>query len=209
MPKKSLISKAREFFRTIRSSPVSAKALGFSYKEQEVLKSISLNVKKGKITAIIGKSGSGKSTFLKLISGIISFGSSGDVRIFGKPRMLEKDSIGFVSQELAFIPDLPIKDNIRICGLNSGIKESEALERADELMRLLRLDENLNKKPTELSGGQKVRLHIILSLLHDPKIIVLDEPFVGLDFLNRRWLWHFIELMKTKKKSVIITSHLL
>ncbi len=189
--------------------PVSADRLKFGYGERDVLHSITLNVKDAKITSIIGKSGSGKSTFLKLASGIISGRSYGDIRIFGRSRFLEKSSIGFVSQELAFIPDLTIRDNIRICGLNLGITERQALLKAHELMANLRLDEDLTKKPTQISGGQKVRLNIVLSLLHDPKIVILDEPFVGLDFMNRRLLWHFIESLKQRKKSVILTSHLL
>jgi ABC-type multidrug transport system ATPase subunit len=74
---------------------------------------------------------------------------------------------------------------------------------------MLKLDEPLNKKPGELSGGQKVRFNIILSLLHEPDLLILDEPFVGLDFKNRRLLWHFLEKLKKKGKSVLLTSHLL
>jgi len=188
---------------------VSASSLRFSYGKEEVLRDITLNVKQGNITSIIGKSGSGKSTFLKLISGIISQKYEGQIKIFGKSKILEKHNIGYVPQELAFIPDLSIIDNIRISGLNLGIPEQKAIQKADKLLGLLKLDIDLNKKPTQLSGGQKARLNIILSLLHNPKIIIFDEPFVGLDFLNRKLLWHFIGSMKKQKKSIILTSHLL
>jgi ABC-2 type transport system ATP-binding protein len=197
------------FKRGNKNFPLSAESVRFSYSEQEVLKDVTLNVKEGTITAIIGKSGSGKSTFLKLAAGIIAKKHYGRIQIFGRPKSLEKHSIGFVPQELALIPDLSIEDNIKIAGLNLGLSEKEALEKAFDLMKLLKLDENINKKPTELSGGQKVRLNIILSLLHDPKVMILDEPFVGLDFSNRRLLWHFLESMKKKDIAVILTSHLL
>jgi ABC-2 type transport system ATP-binding protein len=206
--KKGIISKIKRFFSWF-GKPVVAEGVGFSYAEREVLRDITLHLKEKEIVAIIGKSGSGKSTFLKLVAGIIPKGRYGKIRIFGKPTVFGKSKIGFVPQELAFIPDLSLFDNVRISGLNLGISEKEAIRKSQDLMELLKLDEDFNKKPEQLSGGQRVRLNIILSLLHDPEIVILDEPFVGLDFMNRRLLWHFIDTMKRKKKAVILTSHLL
>lgn len=189
--------------------PLETSSVAFSYTNQQVLKDVSLTLKEGEIVAIIGKSGSGKSTFLKLVAGIISQRYFGKIKIFGGPKILNKGKIGFVPQEISLIPDLSIMDNIIISGLNLGIGEETAIKKATELMTMLKLTEDVDKKPTELSGGQKVRLNIILSLLHDPKILILDEPFVGLDFQNRRLLWHFLESMRKKGKSIILTSHLL
>ena len=205
-----MIQKIKGIFNNIHlKKPLFAHSVKYAYGDQQVLKNITLGIKEGKITSIIGKSGSGKSTFLKLIAGIISNKYDGKILIFGKSRFFKKSKLGFVSQDLAFIPDLSILDNIKICGLNYGISEERAVKKAKELMKLLRLEEKLEKKPTNLSGGQKVRLHIILPLLHNPRIIVMDEPFVGLDFSNRRLLWHFIESMKKSRKSIVLTSHLL
>lgn len=189
--------------------PVETEGVRFSYSQKEVLREISIQLKEKEIVAIVGRSGSGKSTFLKILSGIISLGYGGKIKIFGKPKFFQKDKTGFVPQEISIIPDLSIEDNIRISGLNLGISEGKALERSEELMKLLKLEEPLTKKPFELSGGQRVRLNIILSILHDPQILILDEPFVGLDFENRRLVWHFLESMRNKGKSVILTSHLL
>lgn len=188
---------------------LSTEDLKFSYGKQEVLKNITLEIKESTITAIIGKSGCGKSTFLHLISGIISKSYKGKIKIFGKKKSFGKGKLGFVPQELSIIPDLSLKDNIKLAGLNLGISEKKAMQKAIFLMELLKLNEDLDKKPQELSGGQKVRLNIILSLLHDPQFLILDEPFVGLDFKNRKLLWHFLESMKKKGKAIILTSHLL
>lgn len=195
------------FFK--KGRPVETEGVKFSYSQKEVLREISIQLKEKEIVAIVGKSGSGKSTFLKILSGIIMLGYKGKIRIFGKPKFFQKDKTGFVPQDVSIIPDLSIEDNIRISGLNLGISEKVALKKADELLKLLKLEEDWKKRPNELSGGQKVRLNIILSLLHDPKILILDEPFVGLDFENRRLVWHFLESMRNKGKSVILTSHLL
>lgn len=195
--------------KKFKKKPIEAKSVGFSYQGQEVLRNINLSIKESQITAIIGKSGSGKSTFLKLTAGIISRSHEGKIKIFGKNKFFSKSKIGFVPQELSFIPDLSIKDNIEISGLMLGLSKKESIKKASELMKMLKLSEDINKLPTNLSGGQKVRLNIILSILHDPKILILDEPFVGLDFQNRRLLWHFLEKLRKKEKTIILTSHLL
>jgi ABC-2 type transport system ATP-binding protein len=200
-----------KFFNKLKKKkrPLKTSEVGFSYSSQEVLRDISLTTKEGELVAIIGKSGSGKSTFLKLVAGIISTKHSGKIKIFGRNKIFNKKKMGFVPQELSLIPDLSILDNIKIAGLSLGISEEDAIKKSNDLMSLLKLSEDINKKPNQLSGGQKVRLNIILSLLHDPQVVILDEPFVGLDFLNRRLLWHFLESLRKKKKSIIITSHLL
>ncbi|MDA3836247.1 MAG: ABC transporter ATP-binding protein [Nanoarchaeota archaeon] len=192
-----------------KHTPLKTQEVKFSYGKQAVLQDISLEIKEASITAIIGKSGCGKSTFLKLISGIISKSHKGKIKIFGKNKTWNKNKLGFVPQELSMIPDLSIKDNINLAGLNLGISERTAMTKAKELLELLKLNEDLDKKPDELSGGQKVRLNIILSLLHNPQFLILDEPFVGLDFQNRKLLWHFLESMKKKGKAIVLTSHLL
>jgi ABC-type multidrug transport system ATPase subunit len=198
------------FKRPIKKpKPLQTKQIAFSYSNQEILRDISLQVKPGEIISIIGKSGCGKSTFLKIIAGIITTTYTGKIKIFGKNRILNKNKIGFTPQEISFIPDISILDNIKIFALNTGIKETKGITQAKKLMEMLRLEEDINKLPNQLSGGQQVRLNIILSLLHNPDIIILDEPFNGLDFKNRRLLWHFLETMQKQKKSIILTSHLL
>ena len=192
-----------------KKKPLTTRGVRFGYSEQEVLKNIDFDLNKGELVAIIGKSGSGKSTFLKLIGGIISLNYSGKIRIFNRPKFLRKSKIGFVPQENAFISDLSLRDNIKVIGLNQGVLESISIKRSEEYLKMLKLDESMNKKPDELSGGQKVRFNIILSLLHNPDLLILDEPFVGLDFKNRRLLWHFLEKLKKKGKSIVLTSHLL
>lgn len=200
-----------KFFKKLikKHLPLTTKSVAFSYGDQEVLRDITLSLKPGELVAIIGKSGCGKSTFLKIIAGIISNPDQGKIKIFGKPKIFGKNKIGFTPQEIALIPDLSILDNVKIFGLNSGIPEKKAIKKATQLLQMLRLNENINKFPSQLSGGQKARLNIILSNLHDPQILILDEPFTGLDFRNRRLLWHFLETLRKKGKSIILTSHLL
>ena len=110
------------FFKKIRGKvlAISSKKLTFSYGENQILKNINIDIDENKIISIIGKSGSGKSTFLKIIVGVIKKKYFGKIRILNKNRILTKDKIGFVSQDFCFIEDLSLKDNILIFGYSQG-----------------------------------------------------------------------------------------
>ena len=203
-----MFSKLRAIF-TKDKTPLKAESLVFKYKDREILDNLNLDIKKSRIVAIIGKSGSGKSTFLKLAAGVIAKSFRGKIRILGKRRPFSKKDIGYVPQEVSLIPDFSIEENLKLFGGINGLNEKKSLSEGILLLKELHLEESIGNKPTELSGGQRVRLNIIISLLHDPAVIILDEPFVGLDFFNRRLLWHFFKSLKNKGKSVVLTTHLL
>ncbi len=189
--------------------PLATRDLGFSYANRSVLKNVNIKVHGGKIVAIIGKSGSGKSTFLNLIAGVIAKSYKGEIRILGKNKLFAKEDIGYVPQEISLIPDLTIAENLIYLGALYGITKEKALKRGAMLLKKMRLDVSRTAYPHELSGGEKVRLNIAVSILHNPKIMILDEPFVGLDFYNRKLLWQFLEQQKKAGKSIILTTHML
>jgi len=186
-----------------------ASKLNFSYGQNEVLRDVNLTIRNNQIVAIVGKSGEGKSTFLNLIVGALTSSFKGNISILGFSRALSKEDIGYVPQELAIIPDLSIRKNIEFFGAINGLTLNKALKAGKELMEILHLDVGLTRLPSELSGGQKVRLNILVSFLHDPSILVLDEPFVGLDYSNRKLLWHFLQHQKNRHKTIIMTTHAL
>lgn len=189
--------------------PLYAEKVRFGYSEAEILKGLNLTVKTSQIIAIIGQSGSGKTTFLNLVSGVLTRRHLGKIRILGFSRALAKEDIGYVPQDIALVPDMNLAENIEFYGSINGMKREESIKAGKELMETLQLDVPMERRPTELSGGQRVRLNIVCSILHDPKVIILDEPFVGLDYANRKLLWHFLEHQKNRHKTVILTSHLL
>ncbi|MBD3310164.1 ATP-binding cassette domain-containing protein [Candidatus Woesearchaeota archaeon] len=196
------------FFRKARGIPVEAQNIRFCYDKKLILRNINLKARKGQIIAVVGKSGSGKTTFLKLITGV-EHGCEGRVRIFSKPLLVTKDRLGYVPQQISVIPNMNVLDNIKFFGGLHGLSETESMKSGLELLKMLRLHEKADALPTQLSGGQKTRLNIVTALLHKPDVIILDEPFVGLDFFNRVLLWHFLESLKKKGKTVILTTHLL
>ncbi|MFT4343803.1 MAG: ABC transporter ATP-binding protein [Candidatus Woesearchaeota archaeon] len=199
----------KSFTKNIRKPFIQAKNIHFSYTEQEILKNFSFTLQTSKIVAIVGRSGEGKSTFLHLLTGVLASPKKGAIRILGKHRILTKKNIGFVPQEIALIPEMTIEQNIQFFGHLQGMSKDEALTSGKELMKTLHLPVPMTKTPSQLSGGQKVRLNIIVSILHNPSVLILDEPFVGLDYYNRKLLWHFLQHQKNRRKAVILTTHML
>jgi ABC-2 type transport system ATP-binding protein len=189
--------------------PLKTRGIYFSYNEEQILKNINLTIKSNQILAVVGRSGEGKSTFLNLIVGVLTKKYQGSIKIMGYETYLAKEDIGFVPQEISFIPDLNIQENIIFFGKLNGLNEKKALKTADSLMKALQLKIPKTRFPYELSGGQRVRLNIILSFLHLPKVMILDEPFVGLDYSNRKMLWNFLRYMKNRKRTIILTTHML
>lgn len=193
-----------------RRKPLSAKNISFSYGSKQVLSKLNLQIKTSQIVAVVGRSGEGKSTFLHLVAGTLTNKFGGSIKINGLNRSFSKQDIGFVPQEISLIQDISIRDNIIFFGSLNGLSKNKALIASQELLKILQLDKiSLSRFPSELSGGQKVRLNIVVSLLHKPKLYILDEPFVGLDFKNRKLLWHFLNQEKNRKKTIMLTTHML
>lgn len=192
-----------------KKRPLQAKGVQFGYKNNQIFTNLKLTIQHNQIVAIVGQSGEGKSTFLHLASGVMRKRYSGSIKIQGMGRRFSEKDVGFVPQEIALYQDLSIKDNIIACAGMHNIPPRESLKRAGELMELMQLNIPLDTCPKHLSGGQKVRLNIITSLLHDPKLLLLDEPFVGLDYKNRKILWHFLKHLKRRKRTILLTTHML
>lgn len=202
------IYKIQSFFHK-KKQPLYARKVRFSYNGSEVLKNLNLSVKTSQIVAVVGKSGSGKSTFLNLVAGVLTSSFKGKVLVLGRQRGFAKEDIGYVPQEIAVVPDMTIEENLAFFGRINGISKNSALSAGRKLMSIMQLKVPLSRYPTRLSGGQRVRLNIIVSILHNPKIIILDEPFVGLDYRNRKLLWHFLEHQRNRRRTIILTTHML
>lgn len=188
---------------------LAAKGLTFSYGDNQVLDDLTMTVKTSQIVSVVGRSGEGKSTLLHLLVGALDNAYDGHIRIMGNKRGFAKEDIGFVPQEISLMPDLTIAENIACYGSLYGLRKEESLATGRELMDILQLKVPLERHPKDLSGGQRVRLNILVSMLHDPTVIILDEPFAGLDYANRKVLWHFLRHLKNKRKAIILTTHLL
>lgn len=171
------------------------------------LKNINLDLSVGKTIGFIGPSGSGKTTLIRGIVGSLKV-SSGAIEVFGLAAgsAVLRDRVSYMTQELSLYPDLTVKENLRYFIAMSG--QSKASD--DILIELLDLVDMTNKSSNllrELSSGQKQRVSLAVALIGTPKLMVLDEPTVGLDPVLREKLWKLFNMLVNKGTTLIISSH--
>ncbi|XP_070493598.1 ABC transporter G family member 20-like [Chironomus tepperi] len=176
-----------------------------------VLNKINLKVQTGSIYGLIGPSGCGKTTLLSCILGMKQL-DGGTIRVLGEEVSYENPTkfphlIGFMPQEVALVPELTIKEILEYFGNIFQMNPILLKQRLIMICELLELTD-VNKRIEQLSGGEKRRVSFAAALIHDPKIVILDEPTVGLDSILREKIWEFlIESTKSSNMTVIITTH--
>ncbi|OPX46588.1 ABC transporter ATP-binding protein [Clostridium thermobutyricum] len=185
-----------------------------SYGEKNILKDFSLNIKKGEFLTIIGSSGCGKTTVLKMINGLIK-PNKGNVFVDGKDiskiNLIDmRRKIGYVIQGVGLFPHMKIKNNISYT-LNLEKKENkeEILSKVKKLVKIVGLDEEIiNRYPNELSGGQRQRVGIARALVGEPDIILMDEPFGAVDEITRKLLQDEIyKIYKEYNVTIVFITH--
>ena len=178
----------------------------------QALKNLSLTVSEGDFYALLGSNGAGKSTTIGIISSLVNK-SSGQVKIFGfdLDTQLEqaKSQIGLVPQEFNFSQfEPPIQILVNQAGFY-GINRKEAFIRAEKYLKQLALWDKKDKPARTLSGGMKRRLMIARALMHEPKLLILDEPTAGVDIEVRRTMWTFLKKINSEGVTIILTTHYL
>jgi NitT/TauT family transport system ATP-binding protein len=172
------------------------------------LDSASLSVGRHEFVSVIGPSGCGKSTILRLIAGLLR-PSAGSVMIYGVPVVEPRDEIGMVFQKPTLLPWLSVLDNVTFPMKHKyGRVEAKERERALELLALVGLQDFMTRHPEELSGGMQQRVAIARSLLHDPDILLMDEPFSALDALTRDEMsFELLRIWTERPKTVVFVTH--
>ena len=181
-----------------------------AFGKRRVLDDISLELKKGEILGLLGPSGSGKTTLVKAIAAIGSY-TSGTVRVLGErmPNLGMISQIGYMAQADALYHDLTGLDNLNFFGDMYGVPKKRRLQRIAELLELTQLTEACKRPVHTYSGGMKRRLSLAIALLHEPKILILDEPTVGIDPVLRKDFWREFLRLKENGVSIIITTHVM
>lgn len=183
-----------------------------SFDKKEVLKGVSFSVNGGDIFGLVGTSGGGKSTLLKIIVGL-DRQDSGDIMFKGKKAHKDlknlRGNTGFATQSSMIFDELTVRENAHYFGSLYGMKKKEVDEKLRLLLRLLNLDNYENFLVSTLSGGMVKRANFLISLIHSPKLLLLDEPTVGLDSILREALWRYIREINKSGTTVFVTSHLL
>lgn len=190
----------------MRDIAVRLKNLDITINKKQILKDINLDIPKGRVVGLLGPSGAGKTTIVRTIVGLQKIaGGNADVLEYkaGEPQL--RSQIGYMSQDPDVYTDLTVKENVHYFAQlvrASSQKEDKAIEE-------VQLQAQTNQLVATLSGGQMVRVSLAVALLGDPKIIVLDEPTVGLDPILRKKLWQDFKDLAKAGKTVIVTSHVM
>lgn len=178
--------------------------------EKQVLKDVNLRVPYGCIYGLLGPSGCGKTTSVKIMAGI-SESTSGETFVLNRkmPQLSLMNEIGYMAQSDALYMMLPAIDNLEFFATIYGMKKEQYKKRILEVMELVNLSDDLSKPVGAYSGGMKRRLSLAMSILHNPKVLILDEPTVGIDPLLRKDIWNEFYTMSENGVTILVTTHVM
>jgi ABC-2 type transport system ATP-binding protein len=177
---------------------------------KEALKSINLDIARGKFFGLLGPNGAGKSSLINILAGVINK-SSGTISVCGYD--LDKDSknvklsLGCVPQEIVIDPFFTVEEMLDIYAGFYGVPKNQ--RRTQAIINALGLEDKAKVKPRSLSGGMKRRLLVAKALVHNPKVLILDEPTAGVDIELRKKLWEYVVELNKNGTTIILTTHYL
>ncbi|MCU1264691.1 MAG: transporter [Acidobacteria bacterium] len=178
-----------------------------SFGEFTAVSNLSLEVRAGRIFGLLGPNGAGKTTTIRMIVNITA-PDSGAIKIFGRQITPElQDRIGYLPEERGLYKKMKIGDQLRFFAELKNVKGKDAERRVDEWLAKLKLTEWKNKKSMELSKGMQQKIQFITAVLHDPDLLILDEPFSGLDPVNVELLKDIVLELKAAGKTIIFSTH--
>ena len=184
--------------------------INHSFGDKQVLHDINMIVPRGKIYGLLGPSGCGKTTTVKIMAGILE-ASSGTVEVLGEvmPQLEVMNRLGYMAQADALYSLLTAEENLEFFGALYGMKKKRCRERISEALSLVNLAEDRTKAVAAYSGGMKRRLSLAMALLHEPELLILDEPTVGIDPLLRKNIWDALNVMAGKGLTIVVTTHVM
>jgi ABC-2 type transport system ATP-binding protein len=189
---------------------VEAKKLVKTYGDFVAVNEVSLAIQEGEILGLLGPNGAGKTTFISMITGLLE-PTSGTVTVDGLDLEAHtnevKAKLGLVPQELALYPTLSARDNLSFFGSIYGLGGKNLQERVDAVLELVELTERADEAIETYSGGMKRRVNIAAGLLHQPELLILDEPTVGVDPQSRNAIFEGVEALNRSGITVIYTTH--
>jgi ABC-2 type transport system ATP-binding protein len=172
------------------------------------LDGLSLVVKPGEIYGLLGPNGSGKTTLIRILAGLLR-PDAGDVRVLGlAPRAaVSSGAVGYMTQAPALYAELTVDENLRFFAALEGVKDADA--RVEEALRRVDLLDRRRATAGTLSGGMRTRVSLAATLLHQPRLLLLDEPTVGVDPVLRRDFWQHFRTLATTGVTILVSSHVM
>jgi len=189
---------------------IEIKGLTKSYGDIHALNGVDITIKKGEFFGLLGPNGAGKTTTINILTGLV-FRENGFTKVFGKDTINDfrftRSKIGIAAQEFSVDWFFPIEKLLFFQAGYYGIKKKEAKPVIDSLLNRLGLYKKRHSRLRQLSGGMKRRFQIAKALVHDPEIIILDEPTAGVDVELRRDLWKYLQDLHSLGKTILLTTH--
>ncbi len=189
---------------------ISISGLNKSYGDVRALDNLSMEVREGEFFGFLGPNGAGKTTTINILAGLTTY-KDGQVKVFGKDVIRDyreaRKLIGLVPQEFNFDDYFTVDEILRFYAGYFGIRRHEARKRVDELLDQFNLAPKKEAHVRELSGGMKRRLLIARALIHNPRILILDEPTAGVDVELRRNLWRHMQELNKQGTTILLTTH--
>ncbi len=183
------------------------------FEDTVAVDNVSMKVARGELFGLLGPNGAGKSTLTKMLSGMIN-PTSGTIKVGGynirDDPMKVKESLGVVPQDIVLYDYMNARENLAFFGKLYGLSGSKLRNRIEELLKFTQLDEKAVKRHiSTYSGGMKRRVNIAAALLHEPQVMLLDEPTAGLDPKNKLALWEIIQTLHKEGKTIVLTTHMM
>ena len=189
---------------------IDIKGLTKSYGKVKALSGVDVSIKKGEFFGLLGPNGAGKTTTINILTGLV-FRGSGSTKVFGKDTITDfrftRSKIGIAAQEFSVDWFFTIEKLLFFQAGYYGIKPKDAKPMVDSLLERLGLSSKRNSRLRQLSGGMKRRFQIAKALVHDPEILILDEPTAGVDVELRRDLWKYLQDLHSLGKTILLTTH--
>ena len=186
--------------------------LNFSYKgnDQKGIIQFNLQVQQGDRFGIFGPNGAGKTTLMNLMTGLLTY-TKGSVQLMGQEVKNNKKTIntlfGFVPQDFSFYHELSPAENMEFFGAWAGLNKRQIRQRINDLLNIMQLQDVRNKPVNKFSGGMKRRVNLAIAVMHEPPILFLDEPTVGVDVQTRHAIIDYLKELNQKGTTLIYTSH--
>lgn len=194
------------------SAAVNIQDLGFSHAGQSsvLFSHLNLNIPAGTRFGLFGPNGAGKTTLMNLMTGLLSF-TEGSIQLAGNEIKKKNKSVnklfGFIPQDFSFYQELSPVENLQFFGAWSGLNSAAIKQRTEELLEVLDLVNVRNKPVEKFSGGMKRRVNLAIGVIHEPSILFLDEPTVGVDVQTRHAIISYLKELNQKGTTLIYTSH--
>jgi len=188
---------------------ISIKSLEKRFQHKQVIAPLSLDVPKGQLMGLLGPSGCGKTTLIKMIMGMLK-PDSGTIQVLdlNAPHKQLLNDIGYMAQSDALYTDLTGEENLHFFAKLYSLSKAERIERVAYAASLVRLTDDLRQKVENYSGGMKRRLSLAIALIQNPKLLILDEPTVGIDPVLKKEIWQeLIRLKDQEQKTILVTTH--